>query len=294
MNTGVYQIKNTVNGKRYIGSTKSFSARFQQHRYALERNTHHSKKLQNAWNKYGSCAFVFEKVLVCSAENLLDYEQRLLDGYESASQKGYNQLCTAGSRQGTPHDEEVVSRMRLFQRSNRKKYAWGGEQLCVAEIAEKVGLPRDLLIRRIAVDGMDVQTAVEMPLQKRNQLFNGFDRELTLKDWVQHIGCSTGFLKLWLNKGLTIEECVDKHKRITVNELGRISGVNGLAFSARIRAGWSVGDALAEPVRNPLTMSDARKIREMAKTMPRKDIVKEYKIDKSTVGLIIRNITFKE
>lgn len=117
---------------------------------------------------------------------------------------------------------------------------------------------------------------------------------MTLKDWVKHIGCSTGFLQLWLNKGLTIEECVDKHKRITINELGRISGVNGLAFSARIRAGWSVGDALAEPVRNPLTIIDARRIREMSKTMSRKDIATEYNLDKSTVGLIIRNISFKE
>jgi hypothetical protein len=57
MNTGVYQIINLTNGKRYIGSAankRGFDQRWSIHRTLLFQGKHHSSKLQNAWNKYGA------------------------------------------------------------------------------------------------------------------------------------------------------------------------------------------------------------------------------------------------
>jgi len=62
-NNGVYQIKNLLNNKIYIGSTfrkcgKGFWVRFNQ--YAKHKHTYYNKKLTNAFNKYGVQNFVFE------------------------------------------------------------------------------------------------------------------------------------------------------------------------------------------------------------------------------------------
>jgi len=246
MNSGVYLIRNTLDGKVYVGSSKDLSTRFRSHMYALNSDGHHSVKLQRAWNKYGTDAFVFEKVVVCSVENLLRYEQIVIDFYK-AHTEGYNILCKAGSREGTPHSKEVAAKMKAFQRSYRKKYHWNGESLCIAEIAEIVGLPRDTLWRRVCSDGMSLQDAVAMPYKKPGQAMDGFGKSLDFYEWVDHIGCSEGFLRLWLSKGLSIEDCVEKHKKITVGEFARVSGVDSNMFSARIRADWSVGDALTLP-----------------------------------------------
>lgn len=58
---GIYAIKNTVNGKIYVGSTaKSFKTRFNQHISKLRNNKHHCAHLQYAFNKYGEEVFDFE------------------------------------------------------------------------------------------------------------------------------------------------------------------------------------------------------------------------------------------
>ena len=54
--SGIYEILNTANGKRYIGSAVHFARRWYLHCWKLNRGEHHSAKLQNAWNKHGAGA----------------------------------------------------------------------------------------------------------------------------------------------------------------------------------------------------------------------------------------------
>ncbi len=77
--SGIYEILNTVNGKRYIGSSVSFKPRWKSHRVQLRGNRHHNQYLQRAWNKYGEAAFKFLPILTCAKSMLLFYEQQLLD-----------------------------------------------------------------------------------------------------------------------------------------------------------------------------------------------------------------------
>lgn len=58
---GIYRIRNTINGKSYIGSTgKDFDRRWRSHIGHLNVNKHTNKELQIDWNKHGKTAFVFE------------------------------------------------------------------------------------------------------------------------------------------------------------------------------------------------------------------------------------------
>lgn len=47
--SGIYQWRNLVNGKVYIGSTKNFTMRKKTHIEALRKNKHHNRHLQSAW-----------------------------------------------------------------------------------------------------------------------------------------------------------------------------------------------------------------------------------------------------
>lgn len=59
--SGIYQIRNLVNNKIYIGqTTMRFVKRYWHHQWKLTENTHDNKHLQTAWQKYGPDNFVFE------------------------------------------------------------------------------------------------------------------------------------------------------------------------------------------------------------------------------------------
>lgn len=60
--SGIYQIRNTVNGKVYVGSAIKILKRWREHKTSLRKGVHHSKHLQKAWVKYGEECFVFEVI----------------------------------------------------------------------------------------------------------------------------------------------------------------------------------------------------------------------------------------
>jgi len=107
MNCGIYQIENTIDGKRYIGSTIDLERRFIEHVDSLQKENHANRYLQRAWLKYGENSFKFSILLYCSKENLLFYEQRALDVINSL----YNICPIAGSKLGTIYSEESKRRI---------------------------------------------------------------------------------------------------------------------------------------------------------------------------------------
>lgn len=114
MDTGVYLIENLANGRRYVGSANSLKKRFREHRRQLSEGRHHSRFLQRAWNKYGPLFFRFRVVAYCSRDDLLFYEQRLIDGLNP----DYNTAPTAGSMAGYKHTDETRRKMSAARRRN--------------------------------------------------------------------------------------------------------------------------------------------------------------------------------
>jgi len=104
-NTGVYIIRNVLNGKFYIGSAaKSLKHRKRSHFQTLRGGHHHNRHLQAAWNKYGP-VFEFSVLEYCSPSSCISREQFWIDKTE-ATVKGYNICPTAGSALGRKPTEE--------------------------------------------------------------------------------------------------------------------------------------------------------------------------------------------
>ena len=107
---GVYQIRNLVNNKRYVGSAASlegFKGRWKAHRNALKRGDHKNEHLLRSWRKYGEDAFVFEPILICAPEDCLIYEQFALD----TGLFEYNICLTAESVLGRRHSEKTKAKI---------------------------------------------------------------------------------------------------------------------------------------------------------------------------------------
>lgn len=115
--SGIYQIRNLVNSRVYVGSAVNLANRRKEHLSNLRRGKHHSPKLQNAWLKYGEDAFVFEVLEVVDCrETLLEAEQRHIDAL-SAVKCGYNVSPTAGSTLGRKLSDETRAKMRDAQQA---------------------------------------------------------------------------------------------------------------------------------------------------------------------------------
>lgn len=114
---GVYIIKNTVDKKVYIGSSKLISGRFETHKKALRRGIHINSHLQNAWNKYGEKAFTFEVLEYCEPEVRFEVEQGFIEVFGSLDmKKGYNMMPAVP---GHSYTEEI--RQKISEANRRRK-----------------------------------------------------------------------------------------------------------------------------------------------------------------------------
>ena len=86
MDIGIYTITNTINNKKYVGSTCKLHKRWGQHKTDLRFNRHFNSKLQNAWNKYGEDKFVFEILEEVEPKQELLFEK---ENYHITSLKPY-------------------------------------------------------------------------------------------------------------------------------------------------------------------------------------------------------------
>lgn len=112
--SGIYMIKNLINGKVYIGSAKKLITRLSHHRYDLNNNKHHSQHLQHAWNKYGENVFIFGVIkIVKSVYILTETEQEYIDKYKSSNRMfGYNICPLAKNNLGSKHQKGIEDKKR--------------------------------------------------------------------------------------------------------------------------------------------------------------------------------------
>jgi group I intron endonuclease len=105
----VYQIKNTITGDMYIGSTVDLYDRWIHHMSTLRGNKHHAPYLQHAWNKYGQDAFEMNILEYPTREELVAREQHYIDTMHPV----YNTVPFADSplRHRTPEQIAISTRL---------------------------------------------------------------------------------------------------------------------------------------------------------------------------------------
>lgn len=111
--TCVYQITNLVSGNIYIGSATNYPTRKGVHLNTLRNGCHANRYLQNAYDKYGEDKLEFKKLIICSRDDLLFYEQKAIDLLNPK----YNLHRVAGSPKGYLHSEETKEKMRASRAS---------------------------------------------------------------------------------------------------------------------------------------------------------------------------------
>ena len=121
MTTGVYEIVNTLNGKRYVGQAQDVRSRWGNERGLLRRGHFHNAHLQRAWNKHGEEMFDFRIVLECEPHELTRLEQAMYDMNISAGIECYNvgPFLDCPVR-GKPHTPEARAKMRSKFTSERR------------------------------------------------------------------------------------------------------------------------------------------------------------------------------
>lgn len=104
----IYQIKNLINNKIYIGSAFNFHKRIQAHKHHLKENKHQNKHLQASYNKHGKQSFVFKILEICDKNKLIEREQYWLDKLNP----DYNVCKIAGNTSGRKLSSESIDKMK--------------------------------------------------------------------------------------------------------------------------------------------------------------------------------------
>lgn len=125
--SGIYEILNLRNGKRYVGSAVDIEQRWREHRWGLNGQRHANRHLQSSWVKHGESAFSFRIIELCEPGLLIEREQAEFE----RSKPEYNICPVAGSSLGRPHTEEAKAKIGARLRGKPRNPE------VVAAIAEK-------------------------------------------------------------------------------------------------------------------------------------------------------------
>jgi group I intron endonuclease len=264
MKSGIYRIRNLINNKIYIGSSKDLEDRWNDHKRDLNYNTHHCDHLQNAWNKYGEKNFVFEIINECSPikELLLFREQCWLDTIRVEYFDGtigdinhnlaYNTCKIAGSSAGTKASEETRKKQ-----SEAKKGKRVGEEASLAKLTW-------VQVREIRKKYANDTTMSCTKLSKIYNVTSSVIKQiLSYRTWIEDDGLKE-----------QIEDIKKKSNAALLNNKRNLQGEkNGLA---------------------KLTWEKVKEIREkyVIGNYTSCKLAKEYAINKSTILRIINNRTW--
>lgn len=241
----VYRIVNFQNGKCYIGRS-SGKTREWQHFYHLKNGTHHSSKLQRAFDKYGRVAFYFEVIENNIQATLISERESWWVNHFHAFEDGYN--MTEGGETYSSFGKECVwnrvtypsitgaaianniSEATMFERLSKgytsdsdmvrpleeiapKPCEWDGVEYASLSEAARANRTTVTTIRRWLEKGF--KSPGDIPLGKRNPvIWNGIQyRSISVAAKANGVAVET--MRHRVLKGMTCDDDVEANEQVT-------------------------------------------------------------------------------
>jgi group I intron endonuclease len=200
--SGIYVIINKLNGKRYIGSSKSIHYRWNQsHRPQLRDGNHCNRHLQSAWNKYGENQFEFQVLEECSKDFLLEREGHWIEHHRSWEREyGYNLVRIVDGKQVL--SEESIQKRKESQAV--KNYWQSGINAEILElykngksknaIAVELGVTRSAVYSCLEQNGLHENTGagskIKLTDDVKEQIKQLRDQDKTTEEIIEITGVS--------------------------------------------------------------------------------------------------------
>lgn len=129
--TGIYEIRCTANGVRYIGSATDIDRRWGEHLRELRGGRHANDRLQKAWRKYGEAAFEWTLLEHGIPESdLVEREQAFLAPYLPERRvRLFNIRPNARSNLGMRHSPEARAKIAQSSRQMWREKPRSREQI---------------------------------------------------------------------------------------------------------------------------------------------------------------------
>lgn len=241
--SGIYAIRNAINGKIYIGSTLSFHKRRCVHRSQLRQNTHKNAHLRQAWKRYGENSFEFFILEECAPTMLIARETAWVTHY-NAMDAAYGYNLAFPDR----HTITDATRKKLSEASKRSV-----GRPCTEATKEKL---RSSMLGRKAT------------METRKKISNAGRSRVATAETRKKLSDASKKRKMTIagwNKGMAMPETT--RKKLAAAMTGRTSWNKGIPRSATTRKkisetqkgrpGWWQGKTLSEEHKRHL--SEVRK-----------------------------------
>lgn len=120
---GIYQIKNLLDNKIYIGCSIDTTRRIYLHKRMLRMGNHDNIHLQRAWNRDGEKSFAFRVIeKVANPADLVAREKYWIDGF-GCLKTGYNLCAESNSQLGrsqTDYQKKTLSEFHMGKPKSAK------------------------------------------------------------------------------------------------------------------------------------------------------------------------------
>lgn len=211
----IYRIRNTVDGRVYIGQAINFKKRKARHLWELRCGRHSNYHLQRAWAKYGEATFVFEMIVGGLApKELTAEEQRQIDAHQASDpEHGYNIAPAAGSNLGLKYSVESRQRMsraqkgRTFTDEARRRIS----EALKGRKRSQQAIEKQRAAMRLVAHTPEWNAAISAAHNARSsaQPLTAFGKSQYVNDWAREYGMNPATLRNRLYRsGMTLEKAL--------------------------------------------------------------------------------------
>lgn len=276
-NSGIYCITNLINKKKYIGCSRDIDKRIREHTNMLLNNSHHSKFLQHAWNKYGKENFSFTIITNDISDKdslkLLEIYWICYYGTYFRDGNGYNMTYGGDGSFGGLTDE---AKLKMKQTRKRRGCFWTGRT-------------HSLDTKRKMSESQKGRVFSEASRKKMSESRKGEKCYIFGKHHTEETRAKISAANSGKNHWLFGKKMPDEtKKKISKSVSGELNGMFGKTHSAETK------EKMRNKTSKALDLNKANEIRILISSgMKQKDIAKIFSVSPTTICEINKEKTWK-